>query len=138
MKKYNTKSGKRFDIRGKIDGLATYFDENGKPRTKLVEIKNRTQRLFGGIPRYERIQLCFYLHFMDLEESELVERYRQDILIHPFKKDEKLYKQARVATSRCVEFLIDMWSNVEKIRHYQSLSTDERNEFLNKNMPIMI
>lgn len=135
--RYKTRNGHIFEVRGKIDGLVSYF-ENNQPKFKLIEIKNRAQRLFNCIPRYERIQLCFYLWFLQLECGELVERYEDSIKIHPCSQDLELYKKARIILSRCVDYMIDLWSSAENIKKYQMLSTDNRNVYLNKTMPLFI
>jgi hypothetical protein len=135
QKKYKTAKNFHFEVRGKIDGLVTDFDEKHRPFIKLVEIKNRTNNLFGGIPYYEKIQLEFYLKVLGLERAELVERLRDEINILPYVRNEELYIKTLKALSRAVDFMIDMWSDAKKIREYQMLSTDERNDYLNKNMP---
>jgi len=135
--RYKTRNGHIFEVRGKIDGLVSYF-ENNQPKLKLIEIKNRAQRLFNCIPRYEKIQLCFYLWFLQLECGELVERYEDTIKIHPFVQEMELYKKSRIVLSRCVDYMIDLWSSVEDIRKYQALSTDDRNKHLNKEMPMFL
>lgn len=134
-KKYKTAQNYHFEVRGKIDGLVTYFDEKQRPFIKLIEIKNRTNNLFGGIPFYEKIQLEFYLKVLELEKAELVERLRDEVNILPYTRNEELYAKTLKALSRAVDFMIEMWSDAQKIREYQSLSTDKRNDYLNENMP---
>lgn len=135
QKRYKTAKGYHFEIRGKIDGLVTDFDKKQRPFVKLVEIKNRTNNLFGAIPFYEKIQLEFYLKVLELENAELIERLRDDMNIIPYTRNEELYEKMLKALSRSVDFMIDLWSDPQKIREYQVMSSDERNEYLNKNMP---
>lgn len=135
VQKYKTKKELRFVVRGKIDGLVTIFDEDNKPAHKLIEIKNRTARLFGKIPEYEQIQLCFYMKFLNLENAELVERFKEDVNIIEFQYRTSLYKKALKVLSRSVDFMHQLWSDQEMIKMYQNMSLDERNEYLNKIMP---
>ena len=44
-------------VRGKVDGLS----EDGR----IVETKNRRNRLFNAIPQYERVQLCCYMWLLE-------------------------------------------------------------------------
>jgi hypothetical protein len=134
-KRYKTANQHHFEIRGKIDGLVTDFDEKQRPFLKLIEIKNRTNNLFGGIPFYEKIQLEFYLNVLDLDNAELVERLRDDMNIIPYIRNEKLYRKTLKSLSRVVDYMIGLWSNMQKILEYQSLSVDDRNAYLNDNMP---
>lgn len=135
QKSYKTAKGYHFVIRGKIDGLVTDFDKKRRPFVKLVEIKNRTNNLFGAIPFYEKIQLEFYLKVLELENAELIERLRDDMNIIPYTRNDELYVKMLKALSRSVDFMIELWSDPQKIREYQIMSSDERNEYLNKNMP---
>ena len=61
-----------FEIRGKIDGLQR---QTNAPDV-LVEIKNRRNRLFGGIPIYEKVQLEVYLRMLDLQKAALFQRHK--------------------------------------------------------------
>lgn len=135
QKSYKTAKGYHFVIRGKIDGLVTDFDKKRRPFVKLIEIKNRTNNLFGAIPFYEKIQLEFYLKVLELENAELIERLRDDMNIIPYTRNEELYVKMLKALSRSIDFMIDLWSDSQKIREYQIMESNERNEYLNKNMP---
>jgi hypothetical protein len=137
IQRYKTRNGHIFEVRGKIDGLVPYF-ENNQPKFKLIEIKNRAQRLFNSIPRYEMIQLCFYLWLLKLDRGELVERFEDTIKIHPCVQDLELYKKSRIVLSRCVDYIIDLWSSADQVKKYQALSTDDRNKYLNREMPMFI
>jgi len=58
-----------WNLIGKIDGMAT--QPNGEEI--LVEIKNRTQRLFGVLKDYEKVQIQSYLKLTGLNQGHLVE-----------------------------------------------------------------
>ena len=53
-------------ICGKIDGI----EDN-----KLIEIKNRRNRLFEFIPLYEQIQIEVYFRLTNLKEGKLIQNY---------------------------------------------------------------
>ena len=59
-------------IGGKCDGIQT--DSSGN-RT-LIEIKNRTKRLFYKMVDYELVQLYAYMYIYELENGTLVERFQ--------------------------------------------------------------
>lgn len=135
--KYRTRKGIRFEIRGKIDGMVIVYDGQ-KPFIRLVEIKNRSNRLFGEIPRYERIQLCFYLHFLELDEAELVERYKNQINIIPFSQNDALYKSSLKALSRSIDFMVEFWNDAKRVSEYKKMSLVERTKYLNDKLPVFI
>jgi hypothetical protein len=60
-------SGKEWCIGGRTDGFS-----NGK----LVEIKNRVKKLMFPLPIYDVIQFQCYLHVLELEEGQLVQRLK--------------------------------------------------------------
>lgn len=135
QKKYKTAKDYHFEIRGKIDGLVTKFDEKQKPYHTLIEIKNRTNSLFNRIPFYEKIQLEFYLKMLNLEEAELVERLSDNINVLSYSRNEDTYRKTLKSLSKSIDFIVELWSDPEKIISYHNLSLDERNEYLNSNMP---
>ena len=61
------KEVKDFQVGGKIDGQIA----DGT----IVEIKNRTRRLFSEVREYENIQIQTYLQLLDQEKAHLVECY---------------------------------------------------------------
>ena len=56
-------------IGGTIDGIRT--------DNSIVEIKNRTYKLFYKLRDYEKIQIMAYMHIMDLEKGYLVEALKK-------------------------------------------------------------
>jgi len=56
-----------FNVGGKIDGQL----EDGT----VIEIKNRTRRLFSEVREYEGIQIQTYMQLLDQEKAHLVECY---------------------------------------------------------------
>lgn len=65
-------------IGGKIDAIVV--DEHQK---RVVEIKNRINRLFYRVPAYENVQLQTYLALVGADEGLLVEAYRSDAALAP-------------------------------------------------------
>lgn len=54
----------------------------------LIEIKNRMRRIFGRVVDYERVQIHVYMAMAQTERSQLVERYKEKIMIHEVDYDE--------------------------------------------------
>ena len=60
-----------WSIGGRIDGI----DEKD---TKVIEIKNRVKRLFYTLRDYEKVQVYAYMYILGLNDSRLVECYKQN------------------------------------------------------------
>lgn len=129
-KRYKTRNEHRFEVRGRIDGIV---EKGGY--TKLIEIKNRSNRLFKFAPEYERIQIMFYLHFLKLTKAELVERLGEDINIIPVNFNEKLYIESLRKLSRTIDFMVNFWTMEPEVKKYHSMTLDERKEYLLEKMP---
>lgn len=76
-----------FSLVGRVDRLD--IDKDGN--TTLIEIKNRTKKLFGTMKEYEHIQVQSYLHLLDLENAKLIEQYKEDMNIFPITRDKNLW-----------------------------------------------
>lgn len=63
----------RFEIRGKIDGRIN--DD------KIIEIKNRTKRLFFSVTQYEYCQCQLYLKLTNSNQCDLIESFKGEINI---------------------------------------------------------
>ena len=74
-----------FGIVGKFDG----FNEAGT----LVEIKNRMRRLFGTVVEYEKVQVHVYMAMSNKTQAQLVERYRDQIMVHTVDYDEDFMEE---------------------------------------------
>jgi hypothetical protein len=77
----------KFVICGKIDRI----EENPDGSRTLVEIKNRTNRLFRRVVEYEMIQVQVYLQMLGLVHARLVEQYNNQVLSHTVERDEELW-----------------------------------------------
>ena len=77
----------KFVICGKIDRI----EERPDGSRILVEIKNRTNRLFRRVVDYEFIQIQVYLQMLGLVHARLVEQYNSQVMSHPVDRDEELW-----------------------------------------------
>ena len=69
----NTINNKKFYLSGEIDGI--YNNDT------IIEIKNRTKRLFHRIYNYEKVQIVLYMYLWNMNKSKLVENYNNQINI---------------------------------------------------------
>lgn len=77
----------KFVVTGKIDRI----EEKPDGSRVLVEIKNRTNRLFRRVVDYEFIQVQVYLQMLGLVHARLVEQYNNQVLSHDITRDEELW-----------------------------------------------
>jgi PD-(D/E)XK nuclease superfamily len=77
----------KFVVTGKIDRI----EEKEDGSRILVEIKNRTNRLFRRVVEYEMIQVQVYLQMLGLVHARLVEQYNNQVLSHDITRDEELW-----------------------------------------------
>lgn len=77
----------KFVVTGKIDRI----EEREDGSRILVEIKNRTNRLFRRVVEYEFIQVQVYLQMLGLVHARLVEQYNNQVLSHDVSRDEELW-----------------------------------------------
>jgi len=78
----------KFVICGKIDRI----EERPDGSRILVEIKNRTNRLFRRLVDYEFIQIQVYLQMLGLVHARLVEQYNNQVMSHPVDRDEEAWQ----------------------------------------------
>jgi hypothetical protein len=76
----------KFIIYGRIDRIEC--NEDGSK--VLIEIKNRMNRLFKYVPKYELVQVQIYMRLINLDNAKLVEQYKDDIYTHIIKRDDIL------------------------------------------------
>ena len=76
-----------FIIEGHIDGHAIINDVK-----TLIEIKNRKNKLFKSVVKYEEVQVLFYLQILGLKKAILVEQFNKNIHINEYNTiDKQLY-----------------------------------------------
>ena len=78
----------QYVIMGRIDRI----EERPDGSRVLVEIKNRTNRLFNSVPEYEFIQIQVYLQMLGLVHARLVEQYNNQVKSHDVDRDEETWK----------------------------------------------
>jgi hypothetical protein len=83
---------KKFVVVGKIDRI----EERPDGSKVLVEIKNRTNRLFRKVVDYEMIQVQVYLQMLGLAHARLVEQYNNQVLSHEITRDEEMWQNVIV------------------------------------------
>jgi hypothetical protein len=76
-----------FVICGKIDRI----EEKPDGSRILVEIKNRTNRLFNRVVEYEMIQVQVYLQMLGLVHARLVEQHNNQVKSHEITRDEEMW-----------------------------------------------
>jgi hypothetical protein len=77
----------KFVVCGKIDRI----EERPDGSRVLVEIKNRTNRLFRRVVEYEFVQVQVYLQMLGLVHARLVEQYNNQVLSHDVERDEETW-----------------------------------------------
>jgi len=97
----------KFVICGKIDRI----EEKDDGSRTLVEIKNRTNRLFRRVVEYEYIQIQVYLQMLGLVHARLVEQYNNQVLSHPVDRDEEMW--SNVITPGLQEFCVNLHAKFE-------------------------
>ena len=59
-----------WSLGGKIDGISTNINNN---TTKILEIKNRVNKLFKCVRNYEKVQCYAYMFLLDIPVIDLAE-----------------------------------------------------------------
>ena len=100
--------GTHYEIVGRIDRYQ--LKEDG---TKvLVEIKNRTRRLFNKIAGYENVQVQTYLQMLGLSEARLIEQFNNERKSYAIKLDEELWENKIVPGLK--EFCLTLHHHMSK------------------------
>jgi hypothetical protein len=73
-----------------LEGIKIYGKIDGFSDGKLVEVKNRRNRLFRVVPIYEKVQCEIYMKMLNITECIHVERFDEKDIITEYKSDEKL------------------------------------------------
>ena len=60
---------------GRVDGVTL---DSGGNINKVIEVKNRTARLFYTLRDYEKVQTLIYMKLFNLENLDLIEILRKD------------------------------------------------------------
>ena len=105
-----------FYIIGEIDGLLN--------NDTIIEIKNRTNRLFNCIYNYEKVQIIMYMHLCGLKHSKLVENFNNQINIIDLDMDEDFLKYVLNKIYKFSKFYDELLKNIE-IKRITLLGTDK-------------
>ena len=82
------KGSTQFVICGKVDRIEENDDDGSRV---LVEIKNRTNRLFGKVVEYEMVQVQVYLQMLNLAQARLVEQFNDQVESHNIDRDDVMW-----------------------------------------------
>lgn len=80
---------KSFHIVGRIDRI----EEKPDGTKVLVEIKNRTKRLFHKVPEYEYVQVQTYLQLLNLEQARHIEQFNNQVKSTDIARDNLYWEQ---------------------------------------------
>ncbi len=105
-----------FYIIGEIDGLLN--------NDTIIEIKNRTNRLFHRIYNYEKVQIIMYMHLYGLKHSKLVENFNNQINIIDLDMDEDFLKYVLHKIYKFSRFYNELLKNIE-LKRITLLGTDK-------------
>lgn len=94
----------KFVVTGRVDRV----EEKPDGSRVLVEIKNRTNRLFKRVVDYEMVQVQVYLQMLGLVHARLVEQYNTQVLSHDIDRDEELW--ANIIWPRLEAFCQELYS----------------------------
>lgn len=86
-KTMGTVEGVPWILGGRVDGQTSSGD--------VVEIKNRTRRLFGRVPDYERVQVLCYCYLLDAKKAYLIEKTQNEHGVHSIEYDLEEFEQIR-------------------------------------------
>jgi hypothetical protein len=98
---YKLNIWENFQIVGRIDRI----EEKANGSRVLVEIKNRTRRLFQKVPDYEYIQIQTYLQMLKLDHARHVEQFNSQVNSTEITRDDEFWE--REVLPALVEFCKD-------------------------------
>ena len=107
-------------IRGKIDGMTA--DD------KILEIKNRTKRLFGEVRLYEYIQVQCYLFIYDMQCADLAENFKSEMNIFAIERDDDFISEVFRKLCAFDKALTDVLSEDTNKEEY--FSSIDRNAYI--------
>lgn len=127
-KELGSVNGYRVSVGGKIDAINT-------SRSTVIEIKNRINRLFLRVPRYEFVQVQCYLQLVDVDKGCLVECLQRDtcsVNVIPIEKDAHQWDIIVSHVRAFVHFYTTLLHD-EKLQDVY-LSSKRRNNFISIHM----
>jgi hypothetical protein len=113
----------QFYIVGEIDGILN--------NDTIIEIKNRTKRLFYRLYNYEKVQISMYMFLCNLSKSKLVENYNNNINIIDFDQDDIFLQNILEKIYKFINFYNSLLDNID-FKRITLLGNDiEFNKFYN-------
>lgn len=88
--------GTVYEIVGRIDR----YEKNDDGSRTIVEIKNRTNKLFGSLKKYEWIQVQTYLEMCDSKWGRLVEQFGPELKSYMVERDSDFWNNTAVPRLR--------------------------------------
>ena len=110
-------------LTGRIDGMIITPDGQS---FKIIEVKNRTRRLFHEVKLYEYIQVQCYLKIFDCAQADLVEHYKGEIDCFTIERDDEFMDEVCnkiCAFDQLLNALIT--SNEQQVMYFGSSDRDE-------------
>tara|TARA_B100001093_G_scaffold3139_3_gene3244 strand:- start:14226 stop:15029 length:804 start_codon:yes stop_codon:yes gene_type:complete len=120
----NTRKYNSFAIRGKVDGIVPLDDNN----FEIIEIKNRTRRLFNQVKNYEYCQVQCYLFINNQQHCNLVEHFNGQIQSYSIQKDDS-YIQSLLTKLEKFNLLFDNLQSIKQLQ-YTYMTSDDKNDFI--------
>jgi uncharacterized protein YajQ (UPF0234 family) len=111
-------------ISGKVDGIVKQSDEV----FKIVEVKNRTRRLFHKVVSYEYCQVQCYMYILDQKECDIVEKFNNDINIFPVERNQTYIEFVFDALSKFDRLLTLIQNDSDLQRDYAT--SDNQDDFI--------
>ena len=110
----------QYTIVGRIDRIETLIDETGAEQKILIEIKNRTKKLFKTLFERENIQVQTYLQLTKLTSAKLVEQYNDEINTICIEKDDHYWDNIVLPA------LIEFCQNFDELIKYSNLNSQKK------------
>jgi hypothetical protein len=111
-----TLGGLRYGLVGRIDGFVD---------GQLVEVKNRTKRLFHKVRDYEQVQLEVYMRMVDVHSATLLERLTDGVVHeqkHHVARDDELWGYV---LAECERFCAKLQALVTTPKHWSRWETGD-------------
>lgn len=103
-------NGLQVYVGGRLDGM-TGTD-------CVVEIKNRMNRLFNRVCDYEKLQISAYMHIMGVSNGIIVERHKNDIVVHKVEFDEDDWCEVVGLVRVFINDLTQLLNNEDRMRDF--------------------
>ena len=124
-KKLYTKRNISFGLIGEIDGL---LDDD-----TIIEVKNRTRRLFYRLYNYEKVQIMIYLYLLNKKKAILLEHYNDKMNDINIFFEREYINLILKKINKFTDFYVELINNLKYKRIVLLGSNKEFNELYNSN-----